>query len=117
MRTIEFYRTATGRCPVEEFLDELSDQHARKIAWVLRLVERIDMVPPQYLKKLVGTEHIWEIRAQFGGNSYRLLGFFSGPVLIILTNGFSKKIQKTPQREIELAERRRSDYLQRRTRS
>ena len=117
MRTIEFYRTATGCCPVEEFLDELSDQHAQKVAWVLRLVERIDMVPPQYLKKLVGTEHIWEIRVQFGGVSYRLLGFFHGAVLIVLTNGFSKKAQKTSQREIALAERRRSDYLQRRTRS
>jgi phage-related protein len=117
MRTIEFYRTANGRCPVEEFLDSLSDQHVQKITWVLRLVERIDMAPPQYFKKLVGTEEIWEIRAQFGGNSYRLLGFFDGATLIILTNGFSKKDQKTPAREIELAEQRRIDYLQRSRRS
>ncbi len=117
MRTIEFYRTANGRCPVEEFLDSLSDQHAQKVTWVLRLVERIDLVPPQYFKKLVGTEEIWEIRAQFGGNSYRLLGFFDGAKLIILTNGFSKKDQKTPVREIELAEQRRIEYLQRSRRS
>ena len=25
--TIEFYETDTGRCPVREFLDELSVQH------------------------------------------------------------------------------------------
>ena len=113
MRTIEFYRTANGRCPIEEFLDELSDQHAQKVAWVLRLIERLDVVPTQYLKKLVGTEEVWEIRAQFGGNSYRLLGFFHGSTLIVLTNGFSKKVQKTPIREITLAEERRNDYLQR----
>jgi hypothetical protein len=62
MRTIGFYRTSSGRCPIEEFLDSLADAHARKVVWVLRLVERLDLVPQQYLKKLVGTEDLWEIR-------------------------------------------------------
>jgi phage-related protein len=114
VRTIEFYLTPSGNCPIEEFLDSLSDQQAQKVTWVLRLVERIDIVPIQYLKKLDGTEDIWEIRSQFGGNNYRLLGFFDGGRLIILTNGFSKKTQKTPVKEIKLAEQRRSEYLQRR---
>jgi hypothetical protein len=81
---------------VEEFLDSLSDKHAQKVAWVLRLVERLDRVPKQYLKKLVGD--LWEIRALAGGNSYRLLGFFDGPNLLIVTGGFSKKQQKIPRR-------------------
>jgi phage-related protein len=117
MRTIQFYRTHAGKCPVEEFLDDLSDRDARKIAWVLRLVEQLEMVPQQYLKKLVGTEDLWGVRVQVGGNSYRLLGFFDGPVLLILTSGFAKKQQKTPPREMELARQRRNDYLQRRKRS
>ena len=53
MRSVIFYRTANGRSPVEEFLDGLAPQTARKVAWVLRLVEELDTVPPQYLKKLV----------------------------------------------------------------
>jgi len=77
----------------------------------------MDMVPQQYFKKLVGTEYLWEIRAQMGGNSYRLLGFFDGATLMILTSGFAKKQQKTPYREIELAQQRRIDYLQRRNKS
>ena len=114
MRTIQFYRTPSGKCPVEEFLDYLPDRHAQKVTWVLRLVETLDVVPQQYLKKLVGTEDHWEIRAQIAGNSYRFLGFFDGATLLILTSGFSKKQQKTPGREIELAQNRRTDYLQRR---
>jgi phage-related protein len=114
VRTIKFYLTPSGNCPIEEFLDSLSDQHAQKITWVLRLIERIDNVPIQYLKKLDGTQDIWEIRAQFGSNNYRLLGFFDSGRLIILTNGFSKKTQKTPAKEIKLAEQRRYEYLQRR---
>ncbi len=113
MRSIEFYRTARGSCPVEEFLDNLADKQAQKVVWALRLVERMDRVPEQYLKKLAGTEDIWEIRAQSGGNSYRLLGFYLGPVLLILTSAFLKKSQKTPAREIALAETRRQDYLRR----
>ncbi len=114
MRTIEFYRTASGDCPVEEFLDSLSDRHAQKVAWVLRLLKRLEMVPQQYFKKLISTDDLWEVRAQMGGSSYRLLGFFFDSRLLVLTNGFAKKQQKTPAKEIELAQGRRSEYLQRR---
>jgi phage-related protein len=113
IRAIEFYQTSSGTSPVEEFLDSLSDQHAQKVAWVLRLVERLDRVPDQYLKKLVGTDQLWEIRVQAGGKNFRLLGFFDGPILLILTSGFVKKQQKTPRQEIELAQRRREEYIQR----
>ena len=78
------------------------------------MVERFDIVPQQYFKKLVGTGDLWEIRVQMGGNSYRLLGFFDGAILLILTSGFSKKQQKTPAREIQTAHQRRIDYMQRR---
>ena len=113
MRVIEFYQTSSGSSPIEEFLDSLSDQHARKVSWVLRLIERLDRVPAQYLKKSVGTNELWEIRVQTGGRDYRLLGFFDGSVLLVLTSGFLKKQQKTSRKEIELAQHRRSEYLER----
>ena len=95
-------------------MDSLTDDHARKVAWTLRLVERLDRVPQQYLKKLLGTDDLWEIRIQTSGRSYRLLGFFDGLLLMILTSGFAKKQQKIPLRELDLARQRRTDYLQRR---
>ena len=114
MREIRFYRTSSGHCPVEEFLDSLSGKEAQKIVWVLRLVEELESVPEQYFKKLSGTESLWEARAQHGGNTFRLLGFFDGRALVVLTNGFFKKSKKVPRREVELAEERRRDYLARR---
>ncbi|MEW5980262.1 MAG: type II toxin-antitoxin system RelE/ParE family toxin [Acidobacteriota bacterium] len=92
----------------------LESQPSKKSDLVLRLVEELDIVPQQYLKKLVGSESIWEIRSQIGGNSYRLLGFFDGSTLLVLTSGFSKKQQNAPTQEIELAERRRREYISRR---
>lgn len=81
--------------------------------WVLRLIEELEIVPRQYFEKLVNTDDIWEVRIQFGGDIFRLLGFFVGSSLIILTHGFAKKSQKTPRQEIDLATRRKNEYLSR----
>ncbi len=113
MRSVNFYRTESGSCPVEDFLDSLSGKQAQKVVWVLRLIEELDVVPGQYLKKLVNSKDIWEIRVQFGGNIFRLLGFFDASTWLILTNGFAKKSQKTPRQEIDLATRRKKKYLAR----
>ena len=113
MREVVFYRTDLERCPIEEFLDSLSGKQAQKVLWVLRLIQELDSVPSQYLKKLVNTDDIWEVRVQLGNNTFRLLGFFEDDNLIVLTNGFAKKTQKTPSQEIELAEQRKRDYLSR----
>lgn len=114
MRKIIFYRTISGNSPVEEFLDSLNSKQAQKVAWVLQLVEDLERVPPQYFKKLEGTDDLWEIRAQFGGNTFRILGFFDGASLIIVCHGFVKKTQKTPQEDIKTAQQRKKDYFNRR---
>ncbi len=112
-RNIIFYRTVEGKCPVEEFLDSLPGKVAQKIIWVLRLLEDLDFVPSFYLKKLIGTEDIWECRIQFGSNAYRIFCFFLDNS-VVLTHGFVKKSQKTPVHEIEKAESYRRDFLKRR---
>jgi phage-related protein len=99
--------------PVEEFLDSLTGKQAQKVLWVLRLVEELDVVPSQYLTKLAGTEDIWEVRAQFGGDIFRMLGFFAQSTVFVLTNGFVKKTQKTPPQEVAVATRRKHEYSSR----
>ena len=79
MRTISFYRTESGDCPVEGFLDSLTGKQAQKVLWVLQLIEELNRVPSQYFKKLVDTDEIWEVRVQFGSNIFRMLGFFEKP--------------------------------------
>jgi len=91
----------------------LTDKQARKVAWVLRLVRDLNFVPKEYFKKLVNTNDIWEIRIQSGNNIFRLLCFFDKGNVIILTNGFAKKSQKIPIKEIDLAEKRKQEYLRR----
>ena len=54
---------------------------------------------------------IFELRSKVGTNIVRILYFFEENRIIIATNGFVKKQQKTPKSEIELAKRRRKDYF------
>jgi phage-related protein len=113
MRDVEFYVTASGRCPVQEFLDGLPTKAARKIWAVLNMVGSLDVVPVQYLKKLSGTGGLWEVRAQQGGRAFRLLGFFAGARLVVLVSAFVKKTEDTPLHEIALAQQRRRDHRER----
>lgn len=112
-KTVIFYTTAGGKCPVRGFLDSLPGKAARKVTWVLKLIEDLDFVPSNYFKKLAGTEGIWECRIVFGANAYRIFCFFAGDSVIVLTHGFAKKSQKTPIAELEKAEACRRDYLER----
>ena len=114
MREIIFYRTSTGYCPVEKFLDLLPSKHSKKVSWVLSLIEDLPMVPKQYFKKLVNTDDIWEVRVKSGGEAYRLLGFFDGTNLVVLDYAFQKKTRKTPQNAIKTAEERKREYFKRR---
>ena len=117
MRTVDFYRLPNSNSPVEAFLDSLTGRQAQKVLWVLQLIEELDAVPRQYFKKLIDSEGIWEVRIQFGNDIFRLLGFFDRGALLILTNGFAKKTQKTPPQEIALVIRRKEEYLARRKKS
>jgi phage-related protein len=116
-RTVTFYRTVDGKCPLEVFLDSLSGKAAQKVTWVLSLLEDLEVVPSSYLKKLVNTEEIWECRVRHGSNSLRILCFFADNSSIVLTHGFLKKSRKTPVKEIERAEAYRRDFIKRRMRS
>ena len=113
-RKILFYRAVSGKSPVETHLDSLTDVQATKIAWVLKLIQELDQIPSKYFKKLTNTNDIWEVKIDVGANTFRLLGFFDEEELFILTNSFQKKTQKTPIKEIRLAEKRKEDLLRRR---
>jgi len=113
MRKILFYRTASGQNPIEDFLDSLSSKQAQKVTWVLKLVEDLERVPSIYFKKMVNTQDLWEVRAVIGSNIFRLIGFFDGPNLVVLTHAFQKKTKKTPKQAIKIVEERKRDYFRR----
>ena len=77
------------------------------MGWVLQLIKELPAVSGEYFKKLQNTDDLWEVRAKLDNNAFRLLGFLDDGLLVILTNGFAKKSQKTPASEIDLDEQRK----------
>ena len=75
---------------------------------VIKEFQHISLISTEYFKYL--SNGIWEIRAKVGRNAFRILCFFDDN-LIIATNGFKKKTQKTPNYEIKLAEQRKNSYF------
>jgi hypothetical protein len=51
VKKVIFYKTDSGKSPVLEFIDSLSDKQAKKVAWVLRLVRDLEITPTKYFKK------------------------------------------------------------------
>jgi phage-related protein len=113
MKEIFFYKTESGKCPVEDFLNSLTSKQAQKVAWVLNLIEEQENVPSKFFKKMVGTNDLWEVRVNFKSDIFRILCFCDGFKIIVLTHGFVKKTQKTPKQAIKTAEKRMKDYLRR----
>ena len=87
----------------EEFLLQQPTKVQDKIFKVIEIIETYERVPSNYLKPITGTKGLYEARIKLGSNIWRVFCFFDKGKLVILLNGFAKKSQKTPQKEIDKA--------------
>ena len=94
----------------QDFFSEQSKKVKEKIIWTLELIEDVERVPETYLKHLENTDGLYEIRIQKGNDIFRIFCFFDVGQLIIIGNGFQKKTQKTPKKELELALKIKTQY-------
>ena len=110
--TVDFYKRPDGTKPVAEFIKSLDTKMRAKVVANLTLLEEYGNKAREPLSKPLG-DGVFEVRTIVGGNLSRVLYFFDAERIIIATNGFEKKQQKTPRSEIDLAKQRRKDYYQR----
>ncbi len=101
-----------NKCPVEDFLDSSPEDLKLKIIFVFKLIETERVLSKKFFKKLSGT-NFYEIRIEWKSNIYRFPCFFEKNKLIVLTHGFQKKTEKTPRKEILIAEQYYNDYKRR----
>lgn len=94
-----------------EFYKSQDKKVQLKIEYVLDLVRFEKQVPKKFFKYLENTEGIYEVRVITTFKSIRILCFFDKGSLVVLTNCFIKKTQKTPRKEIKLAEKLKQQYL------
>lgn len=103
---LDFYRTLDERAQV-------------KVDFGLKLIQELEFVPADYVKSIVGSRGIYELRARVGSNQYRVLFFFEsgnlkdGGRIVVLGNRFLKKDDRDYKRALALAEKIRADYFDR----
>ena len=81
-----------------------------KIFWTIILIENVEKVPSKYLKYIIGSNGVFEIRILTRNDIFRIFCFFNKQNELVLINGFQKKTQKTPQNEIDKALKIKHDY-------
>jgi phage-related protein len=104
-RKITFYKNY-----FQDFFSKQSEKVKAKMVWTFDLVEDLHRVPETYLKHIENTDGLYEIRVQLGSDIFRIFCFFDRGHLVVLANGFQKKTQKTPRKEIEKALKIKAEY-------
>ena len=109
---IEFFDKENGSEPAKEFIFSLDKKIRTKVLFILDILadNGYELRGP-YSKHL--EDGIFELRAKVGSDISSVLYFFYVGSRIVLTNGFIKKTQKTPEQQIKLAKQYRAEYLKR----
>ena len=109
--SVQYYETANGRCPVQEYLDTLEADEAAKVRFDLDLLEShgVELGAP-YVRRVRGK--LWELRTT-ARSQHRLLYFAATGKRLVVVHAFTKKTSKTPPSEIDTALRRMADYHER----
>lgn len=92
----------------EEFISKLSEKEVNKIDYILVLLSNGNRISAKFMKHI--QDGLFELRALYNGNIYRVFFCFDEDKIVVLFNGFQKKTQKTPQNEIDKALRIKKEY-------
>ena len=108
---VEFYESENGDQPAKNFLLSIDKKMRAKMVMVISILQDNGQELREPYSKYL-TDGIFELRAKFGSDIMRILYFFNIDRHVILTCGFIKKTQKTPQKEIIKAEGIRRKYFE-----
>lgn len=109
--SVEFYETATGLCPIRNFLDDLKESDPGNFATILaglkKLQDRQYHRPP--LSKPVGDD-LFELR-HVGKLNTRVLYFFMKGQRIVAVHAIRNKGREISDRDRKTALERKRDWL------
>jgi len=107
LRTIVAYKDY-----FKDFKKTVSQQVLNKFYEIFLYIMTLEVIPSVYFRSIEGVKGLFEIRVEESGNIYRVFCCFDNGNLVILFNAFQKKTQKTPQSEIDKAERIMKEYFE-----
>jgi phage-related protein len=98
-----FYRTASGREPVRDWLKSLPSEERKTIGEDIKTVQFGFPLGMPLVRKL--KPNLWEVRSTLPNRIARTLFTISDDNIVLL-HGFIKKSQKTPAEDLDLALKR-----------
>jgi len=107
---VAFWRSASGREPVREWLRALDKDDRAVIGNDLRTLQFGWPIGMPLVRKLL--DHVWELRSSLPSRREARILFAANEEQIVILSGFIKKSQKTPGAEIELARKRLKELRQ-----
>ncbi|MDD4189705.1 MAG: type II toxin-antitoxin system RelE/ParE family toxin [Mangrovibacterium sp.] len=93
-----------------DFMESLSAGVRKKMHYVLDLLASQDRISKKFVDHI--RDGLYELRAEYEGNIYRIFFIFDGDKIVVLFNGFQKKTKKTPEKEIQKALRIKKEYYE-----
>ena len=102
-----FYKTEQGNQPCRDYLLSLTREDRKEVGADIFAVQKGFPMGLPLCRKM--TDDLWEIRSNIEDGISRVF-FTVDKNMMILLHGFTKKSQKTPQKEIETANSRLKDY-------
>lgn len=112
MFEVYYYQLPNGDKPVKQFIDSLDYNMRAKALGSIEILSKFGNKLREPYSKSMG-KGLYELRIRFAGDIARIFYFFIVNNRIILTNGFTKKTQKTPQNNLSLARKYKADYEKR----
>ena len=106
IREIIFYKNY-----FKEFYISQNLKVQSKIDYTFKLIRTVDRVPEKFLKHIESTDGLYEIRIKFKSDIYRIFCCFDEGRIVVLFNGFQKKTQKTPKKELEMGIKLKKQYF------
>lgn len=109
-----FYTDSEDNSPIDEFVTRLPEKEQYKVYYTIKLLKTQGIyLREPYTKKVHAKSDLFELRVKYSNNIQRILYFHYTGKTFVLLHGFTKKTQKTPRNEIEIALKRKEDYLRR----
>jgi len=109
---IEFYSKENGETPFWDYYETLNPKMQSRVFWTINLLKAAGPELREPYSAFLN-DGIFELRVKQGSDIVRCLYFFHKGHIVILTNGFTKKTNRTPRKEIEKAKRYRTDWMRR----
>jgi phage-related protein len=107
---VNFYELSSGRSPVEDFIESLPKNDQARFAEVIVGIEQFGLAYSRVqFKPLWGK--LWEIKFSSVGGGYRMAYVLIRGEEMVLLHAFRKSTQKTPIRDLDLAEKRMKEVL------